>query len=116
MNANALRGHASVTKVVYIAGAGRSGGTLFEYLLAQRFGLFPVGELVFVWERGFQQNQLCSCGEPFLSCRFWAGVVEDAYGKLSQDDVAHIRALHTRVARTRALPRLVAGGRFQPSY
>ena len=106
----------SPVRVVFLAGAARSGGTLLEYVLARRFGLFPVGELVYVWERGYTENQLCSCGRAFLDCEFWRNVTEDAFGGVSEVDVGRIREAQRRVVRTRSVPRLLgrgAGSRFR---
>jgi len=53
-------------KVIYIAGWGRSGSTLIDGILGHTPGLVSVGEIKFIWERGFIENRRCSCGERFL--------------------------------------------------
>jgi hypothetical protein len=93
--------------VVFLAGAARSGGTLVEFVLARRFGFFPVGELIYVWERGYGENQLCSCGSPFLECPFWRAVTDDAFGENAFSEAMRARALQRTLLRTRAVPRIL---------
>jgi len=64
-------------KVLFIVGEGRSGSTLLEKALASSPGVFGAGELIHVWERGFLDNQLCACGEPFKSCSLWRQVSDE---------------------------------------
>jgi hypothetical protein len=63
-----------VNGVLFIVGASRSGSTLLERLLNELPGVTSVGELQRVWRRGFVENQLCSCGQPFHDCPFWGDV------------------------------------------
>jgi len=65
----------SKVKVIYIVGEGRSGSTLFERILGQHDKIFAAGELIHIWERGFIDNQLCSCGEPFNKCKVWKNII-----------------------------------------
>jgi hypothetical protein len=67
-------------RVVYIVGFPRSGSTLLERMLGNEAGYFSAGELRRIWERGFIDNELCSCGRPFRSCDFWKRIISDAYG------------------------------------
>jgi hypothetical protein len=60
-----------VPKVLYIAGAGRSGSTLLDQILGQAEGWFSCGELNFVWH-----NFSCGCGARVHECAFWAPVLE----------------------------------------
>jgi hypothetical protein len=39
-----------------------------------------MGELYFIWERSFGENQLCGCGAPFLECEFWERVSQASFG------------------------------------
>ncbi|MGE0811182.1 MAG: sulfotransferase [Immundisolibacter sp.] len=63
-----------MTGILFIVGSSRSGSTLLERLLNELPGVVSVGELQRVWRRGFVENQLCSCGQPFHDCAFWGEV------------------------------------------
>lgn len=67
-------------KVVYIGGYSRSGSTMLLRMLGEATGAVAVGELVYIWERGFLEDQLCGCGDRLPSCKFWATVVARMFG------------------------------------
>jgi len=54
-----------VTRVLFLAGLGRSGTTLLERALAELPGVQPLGEVIHLWERSVQGDELCGCGEAF---------------------------------------------------
>lgn len=87
--------------MLFIGGYGRSGSTLLQRLLGELPGVVAVGEVRHVWERGYGQNQLCGCGEPFSSCPFWTDVTREAYGSLTPDDAAAVFRLKRLVERPR---------------
>ncbi len=62
-------------RVIFVAGTGRCGSTVFEMAMAESLGVPSTGELVSVWTRGVIENRACSCGEDFDSCPFWQAVV-----------------------------------------
>lgn len=95
-------------KVIFIGSSGRSGSTLLEMLLGQIPGFFPVGELSNIWDRGFGENQLCSCGKPFLECDFWQAVRKEAFGNTNPKNTDEIYALRRSVARLRHIPLLLS--------
>jgi len=68
-------------KVLYIGGYSRSGSTLLMRTMAQAPGVTAVGELVYIWRRGYLENQLCGCGTPFRACDFWNAVSVLAFGQ-----------------------------------
>jgi Sulfotransferase family len=94
-------------KVLYVAGLGRSGSTLFDRMLGQIPGFFSVGELREIWHRGLQQNALCGCGEPFLECPFWTKVGQRAFGGWDGVDAGAVQALANQVDKHRWVPLLV---------
>jgi hypothetical protein len=94
--------------LISIGGASRSGSTLLALLLSRVNGYFPVGELRYVWSRGYIQNQLCGCGTPFHTCAFWRAVFEEAYGGFGQVPIQEIQALHLSVAQVKRLPHLMS--------
>ncbi|MDG6101612.1 sulfotransferase [Dactylosporangium aurantiacum] len=92
------------TRVLYLAGWGRSGSTLAEGMLDQVPGLVGVGEIKFLWERGLLQNRRCSCGTPLRSCGFWVEVLHEAFGRVPDDDELRELDEASRRFRTRHLP------------
>lgn len=67
-------------KVLFVAGTGRSGTTILSTIVAQVPGCFSVGEVRYIWERGFGENHRCGCGEAFERCPVWSAVVKEAFG------------------------------------
>jgi sulfotransferase family protein len=86
-------------KVLFIGGLGRSGSTLLDMLLGQIGGFCSTGELRFIWERGFGENQLCGCGKPFKDCDFWSKVVEEAFGGFQNVNHERLAALRASAER-----------------
>ena len=82
-----------IDKVIFIGGTGRSGSTLLDLLLGQINGFFSTGELRFIWDRGFGQNQLCGCGTPFKDCNFWREVANEAFGGMDHVDHGRLASL-----------------------
>lgn len=90
-------------RVIYIAGAGRSGSTILHRVLGQVDGFAAVGELRDVWGRAALRNTTCGCGAPFRECAFWIDVMDRALGGLDLDHIRRMRTL-TDSVRTRTLP------------
>lgn len=83
-------------KLAFIAGAGRSGSTLLERVLARVGGTVALGEVTHLWERGLRQNQLCGCGRPFSECGHWQRILRASFGgapSYSPDELVRIRNL-----------------------
>jgi hypothetical protein len=95
-------------KVLYIGGFGRSGSTLVERILGQLPGFCSSGEVVFIWQRGLIDGQLCGCGVPVPKCEFWSRVGKTAFGGWDQIDPHEMLALQKRVDRNRYIPSMVA--------
>jgi hypothetical protein len=95
-------------KVVSIGGASRSGSTLLALLLGRHDRSVVVGELRYIWSRGYLQNQLCGCGKPFHDCPFWHEVLGEAYGSLERVPIQEILRLHRSVGEIWHLPLLLA--------
>jgi hypothetical protein len=106
------RMNAKPLKIIYIAGAGRSGSTLLSNILGQLPGAVTVGELYYLWERGMRENILCGCGASFRDCPFWRDVLNRAQAALGSDDVGRLLESGIHGARTRHIPFLLtAAGR-----
>lgn len=86
------------TRVLFIAGHGRSGSTLLDRVLGESPGFFSGGELRHIWHRSFTADQLCGCGEAFSGCEFWREASRSAYGP-GGPDVDEILRLKHRVDR-----------------
>lgn len=90
------------TRILYIAGNGRSGSTIIDQILGQIPGWFTVGELADFWQRG--PLQLCGCGRVLKDCDFWRQVFMDAFHDTpDRFDFAAVWALRNRCARSRHL-------------
>jgi hypothetical protein len=68
--------HRGGPSALLFVGAGRSGTTVLEMLITRRIEVTGVGEVRWLWERGYRDDQLCSCGEPTRQCPFWSEVFE----------------------------------------
>ena len=91
-------------KVLYIGGYGRSGSTLLVRLLGQLPGFNAVGEMWWIWEKCFAENELCGCGKPFRECDFWGAVVQEAFGGFDGIDVAEVNAIRQLLQSPAYLP------------
>lgn len=86
-------------KVLFIGGYGRSGSTLLDRMLGQMEGFFSAGELRYIWDRSFAENQLCGCGKPFKKCAFWSTVIDETSFDGQKAYIDTIRALkHAQIA------------------
>ena len=94
-------------KVLYIGGFGRSGSTLVERILGQLPGFCSAGEIVFLWQRGLLDGQLCGCGVPVPDCEFWSRVGKTAFGGWDQVDAGEMLGLQRRADRNRFIPSMV---------
>jgi len=95
---------AAPVRVLFIGGLGRSGSTLLDRMLGQLGGVWSVGELVHIWQRGLRENNLCGCGRRFRDCHFWRRVGEEAFGGWEAVDVDEVLALKQAVDRNRCVP------------
>src|SRR5262252_3729866 len=65
-------------KVLFLAGKGRSGGTLLGGLLGQLPGYFNAGELSRLFDTAVSTNYPCGCGLPFRECETWRAILGEA--------------------------------------
>jgi hypothetical protein len=102
----------SRTKVLYIAGLGRSGSTILANSLGQIEGFFSAGELNFIWKHNVVENRLCGCGKPFHECPVWNRVMDEAFGGMDPKMAKNMMRLADSGTRTRHIPlMLTAAGR-----
>jgi hypothetical protein len=102
-----MSAHGDRVRVLYIAGAGRSGSTLLECILGELPGVVAAGEVTHLWERGLRQNQLCGCGTPLRECAFWRRVLESFPGGLDAREIEELATLRNSLSRLRNIPRFV---------
>lgn len=97
-----------MTRILYLAGAGRSGSTLLGMILGQLPQFFNVGEIKWFWSDVSEGKRLCSCREQIRQCPFWKDVVRDLEGQgLNISRIA--TTLMPRLTRSIHLPRILAG-------
>lgn len=96
------------TKVLYIAGLGRSGSTILANSLGQIDGFFSAGELNFIWKHNVIENRLCGCGRPFHDCPVWTRVMDEAFGGMEGVDAREMMRLQASGTRTRHIPLMLS--------
>jgi hypothetical protein len=84
--ADGARSSSADPSVVLFVGAGRSGSTVVEMLLAADTDSVGVGELRWLWQRGYLENNVCSCGQHTRDCPFWSQVFERVRSHFAGDD------------------------------
>ncbi len=84
-------------KIIFIAGSGRCGTTLMDNAIGQMPNAFSAGEVRYFWDRGLQQNRLCSCGESFRECPVWSAVTKDLYGQINEAEASRWVLMRDRI-------------------
>lgn len=90
----------SRTTVVFIGGAGRSGSTVIENMLANCERIICVGEAKTVFSIGLRENPLMPSGVRFKEDKFWLRVIETGWGGIDQIDIDRIEYLQRTVDKT----------------
>ena len=62
-------------EIIYILGAGRSGSTILAHSINKSIDSIHIGEISYLYNRGFYDNSVCSCGNSFHDCTFWGQVI-----------------------------------------
>ncbi len=108
---------ASGVKVLFLAGKGRSGGTLLASLLGQLPGFFNVGELNRLWDSGLLHNRRCGCGLPVQECASWSTILAGADRLLAGSGIAPLSAARIDLDQARVVrwPNIVRLLRAQPT-
>jgi hypothetical protein len=97
------------TRVLFIAGAARSGSTLLTRLLATSPGVFAAGEVFHLWEEGGARDDPCGCGLPFRTCPVWGEVGRRIPQALDRDEATAVAARQQGLAVAKNLTRLWTG-------
>ncbi len=96
-------------QIVFLAGAGRTGGTLIANLLSESAGLFSAGELLRIWDPVTLVDRQCGCGTRLLDCPVWSEIFHQAFGDIRKINFDRMRQQRENVGRTRSLPALLLG-------
>lgn len=70
-----MRAPAAGSRLLYIAGYGRSGSTILERLLSAHTDVEGVGELEYLTRDPALKRSYCGCGERIPSCSLWGPVL-----------------------------------------
>ncbi|MFM9961419.1 MAG: sulfotransferase family protein [Planctomycetaceae bacterium] len=87
----------NAVRVIYIIGAGRSGSTLLDTVLANHPDVVGVGELVNLHSAGWTSNEVCACGQLGTECGFWTRVRDAWLRRVPEATVAGYVALQKRI-------------------
>jgi hypothetical protein len=93
-------------KVLFIGGYARSGSTIVDRAIGTADGCVSTGEIRFIWQRGFVEDQPCGCGETFGACPFWRAVAGLAWGGMDGIDVRETLRLQDRVDQWWRIPQV----------
>jgi len=96
-------------KVVYIAGAGRSGSTIVDNILGQIPGFFSAGEITYLWQRLIVEQRKCGCGKVGKDCHVWSEVLA-RIGNPGPDAASLMVAQARSATRIRHIPSMIAPG------
>lgn len=89
--------NSSKIKVIYIAGATRSGSTIVSNILGQIDGFFHAGEVIEAWDRG--RTWKCSCGLFPDVCPIWSKIyrrLDLNFNHRDREKIIQLRDLHSR--------------------
>lgn len=98
------------TKVLYLAGWGRSGSTILSNILGEVDGFCAVGEINNLWQRGILENKLCGCGRPFAECEFWQQICDTMFDSQPCIDARQVLALRNKGQNFHTLFSFLPGG------
>jgi hypothetical protein len=86
---------AKLRGVVYIAGYGRSGSTLFSRILAENDSVIDLGQVVRAARHLGSRKRYCTCGQPVAGCPVWGRIPPVAGRSRDADGATHLCILET---------------------
>ncbi|HEX4954131.1 MAG TPA: sulfotransferase [Thermoanaerobaculia bacterium] len=98
----------SVVRVIYLAGAGRSGSTWLDTVLGAHPQVVAVGELSKLIPNGWLGAEYCACGKRAPDCPFWTEVRERWLPAAPSSHLATLHAEQLAFERSRHWGRLLA--------
>jgi len=90
-------------KVIYIAGATRSGSTILSNILGEFDGFFNAGELSEIWDTGLEWP--CSCGSDVKKCKIWSLVLKKIFNGNKGIDIKEMIYLRNKAAHSKHVPK-----------
>lgn len=96
-------------RVLLITGAGHSGSTLLQRVVASDERVCAVGEFRRLWSWGVRRNLPCGCGAAFHDCAFWQAVGREAFGGWDAVDAGAERDAQERLLQAKYVPLIRAG-------
>jgi hypothetical protein len=93
----------SPVRVLYIAGAGRSGSTILGAILGSHDSICNAGELAHVPRNAWYHDEYCACGERGSRCPFWSDVRRRWARRIDGFALDDYLALQDRFCRLRSL-------------
>ncbi|WP_170366471.1 sulfotransferase [Ruegeria arenilitoris] len=63
------------SRIIYIAGYGRSGSTMLDMMLGMHPEIFGSGEISAMCRHVWHENEFCACGSRLKDCDVWAPVM-----------------------------------------
>ncbi len=98
------------TRVVCLAGTGRSGSTLVGNAIGSLPGALSVGEVKLGFRRGLVEDGFCGCRRPVRRCPVWVPALEATFGSVpTPEEADRIDRRLAAVVRTRTVPGWLAG-------
>ncbi len=92
--------------ILYIMGTGRSGTTILEILLSNNSDIFGVGEITHIFQDGFINDEICSCGKPASICEHWSTVRQKC--EWTDADIPKLNQLFINIAWHTQFPKVAA--------
>ena len=115
MNVSSTHSQASSpVTVLYIAGSGRSGSTVFDLVLGNHQDVESVGELSNLFRSGWRNGEYCACGQRGDECSFWSEVKKDWVARTNAGDLEEYIKLQGEFEGLSSIPRLLRQ-RHKPS-
>jgi hypothetical protein len=97
------RGSRLMTKVLYIAGYGRSGSTVLDVILGNHSHFVGIGEVSFLLDDWGNSSRLCACGAPYSECQFWKGLFPNQFPP------SELAQTVRKIEKLSSVPRLLLG-------
>ncbi|MCA9263634.1 MAG: sulfotransferase [Planctomycetales bacterium] len=77
------------SKIVYVAGYGRSGSTLLDSALGNHADILGAGELTWLFQYAADAAS-CTCGAPLMTCEIWREVLRRVVPSLEHDELQRV--------------------------